>query len=104
MALVDTVKRIKRVINPTLDIEGLLRTMYDPRNNLSNDVSEQLVQHFPESLYRTIIPRNVRLAEAPSHGLPVMSYDPTSSGAKAYRALAGEILRRHENRQPKFVS
>lgn len=104
VALVDTVQRIKRVINPTLDIEGLLRTMYDPRNNLSNDVSEQLVQHFPERLYRTIIPRNVRLAEAPSHGLPVMSYDPSSSGAKAYRALAGEILRRHENHQPKFVS
>lgn len=103
VALVDTVKRIKRVINPSLDIEGLLRTMYDPRNNLSNDVSEQLMQHFSERLYRTIIPRNVRLAEAPSHGLPVMSYDPTSSGAKAYQALAGEILRRHESGQPKFL-
>ncbi len=94
-ALIDTVNKIKRVINPKLEIDGLLRTMFDPRNNLSNDVSAQLTQHFADKVYRTIIPRNVRLAEAPSHGLPAMGYDPASSGAKAYLALAGEILRRH---------
>jgi chromosome partitioning protein len=98
-ALVDTIKKIKRVINPRLEIEGLLRTMFDPRNNLSNDVSAQLVQHFGDKVYRTIVPRNVRLAEAPSHGLPVISYDAQSSGAKAYLALAGEVLRRHDGGQ-----
>jgi len=98
-ALVDTIKKIKRVINPRLEIEGLLRTMFDPRNNLSNDVSGQLVEHFGDKVYRTIVPRNVRLAEAPSHGLPVMAYDPTSAGAKAYLALAGEVLRRHDGGQ-----
>ncbi len=70
--------------------------MFDPRNNLANEVSQQLAQHYGEQLYRTAIPRNVRLAEAPSHGLPVMAYDPSSSGAKAYLALAGEVLRRQE--------
>jgi chromosome partitioning protein len=98
-ALMDTVNKIKRVINPALEIEGLLRTMFDPRNNLANDVSAQLVQHFGDKVYRTIIPRNVRLAEAPSHGLPVMAYDPLSSGAKAYLALAGEVLRRRDGGQ-----
>ncbi|HEX4871660.1 MAG TPA: ParA family protein [Nevskiaceae bacterium] len=98
-ALVDTVQKIKRVINPRLEIEGLLRTMFDPRNNLANEVSAQLMQHFPDKVYRTIIPRNVRLAEAPSHGLPVMLYDAQSSGAKAYLALAGEVLRRHDGGQ-----
>jgi chromosome partitioning protein len=87
------------VINPALEIDGLLRTMFDPRNNLANDVSAQLVQHFGDKVYRTIIPRNVRLAEAPSHGLPVMAYDPLSSGAKAYLALAGEVLRRRDGGQ-----
>ena len=98
-ALLDTVSKVRRVINPKLEIEGLLRTMFDPRNNLSNDVSDQLARHFADRLYRTIIPRNVRLAEAPSHGQPVTSYDPTSSGAKAYRALAGEMLRRYDGGQ-----
>ena len=98
-ALVDTINKIKRVINPGLEIEGLLRTMFDPRNNLANDVSEQLLQHFGDKVYRTLIPRNVRLAEAPSHGLPVMLYDSQSSGAKAYLALAGEVLRRHDGGQ-----
>ncbi|HSW12375.1 MAG TPA: ParA family protein [Solimonas sp.] len=98
-ALMDTVNKIKRVINPKLEIEGLLRTMFDPRNNLANDVSAQLTQHFGDKVYRTIIPRNVRLAEAPSHGLPVMLYDAQSSGAKAYLALAGEVLRRHDGGQ-----
>lgn len=98
-ALMDTVRKIKKVINPGLEIEGLLRTMFDPRNNLSNDVSAQLLLHFPDKVYRTVIPRNVRLAEAPSHGLPVMLYDAQSSGAKAYLALAGEMLRRHDGGQ-----
>jgi chromosome partitioning protein len=98
-ALMDTIKKIKRVINPGLEIDGLLRTMFDPRNNLANDVSNQLIQHFGDKVYRTLIPRNVRLAEAPSHGLPVMLYDAQSSGAKAYLALAGEVLRRHDGGQ-----
>jgi chromosome partitioning protein len=93
-ALLKTIENVKKTVNPELKVEGLLRTMFDPRNNLALDVSEQLKGHFPDSLYRTIIPRNVRLAEAPSYGLPVMQYDKTSSGALAYLALAGEILRK----------
>lgn len=95
-ALMETVESIKNTVNPELEIEGLLRTMYDPRNNLSSDVSGQLLLHFPKKVYRTIIPRNVRLAEAPSHGIPVIHYDKTSRGALAYLALAGEILRKDE--------
>ena len=95
--LMETVESIKSTVNPELKIEGLLRTMYDPRNNLSSDVSGQLLLHFPKKVYRTVIPRNVRLAEAPSHGVPVISYDKSSRGALAYLALAGEILRNHEN-------
>jgi len=98
-ALVDTIKKIQRVINPRLEIDGLLRTMFDPRNNLSNEVSAQLIEHFGDKVYRTLVPRNVRLAEAPSHGVPVMTYDAASAGAKAYLALAGELLRRHDGGQ-----
>ncbi len=98
-ALVDTINKIKRVINPRLEIDGLLRTMYDPRNNLSNEVAAQLIQHFGDKVYRTIVPRNVRLAEAPSHGLPALRYDAQSAGAKAYIALAGEVLRRNDGGQ-----
>ncbi|MCX7062451.1 MAG: ParA family protein [Nevskia sp.] len=98
-ALVDTIKKIQRVINPRLEIDGLLRTMFDPRNNLSNEVSAQLTEHFGDKVYRTLVPRNVRLAEAPSHGVPVMTYDAASAGAKAYLALAGELLRRHDGGQ-----
>ncbi len=94
-ALLETVEHVRVSINPELEIEGLLRTMYDARNNLSNDVSAQLQEHFGDKVYRTIIPRNVRLAEAPSHGLPVLRYDKSSRGATAYLALAGEYLRRH---------
>ena len=97
-ALTQTIERIRMSANPELKIEGLLRTMYDPRNNLANDVSAQLTSHFGESVYRTIIPRNVTLAEAPSHGLPVLLYDKRSRGALAYLALAGEMLRRDESR------
>ena len=95
-ALVNTIRKIRETLNPQLQIEGLLRTMFDPRNNLDNEVSAQLKQHFGDKLYRTIIPRNIRLAEAPSHGRPVITYDMKSSGAQAYLALAGEILRREE--------
>jgi chromosome partitioning protein len=93
-ALLQTVEKIRRYLNPELRVEGLLRTMYDPRNNLASQVSAQLLEHFGDKVYRTIIPRNVRLAEAPSHGLPVLLYDRSSKGALAYLALAGEILRR----------
>ncbi|MCW8901297.1 MAG: ParA family protein [Gammaproteobacteria bacterium] len=96
-ALIETVESIRSSVNPDLQIEGLLRTMFDPRNNLANDVSGQLLLHFPKKVYRTIIPRNVRLAEAPSHGIPVLNYDKSSRGALAYLALAGEILRNEEN-------
>ena len=95
-ALVSTIRRIRESLNPMLEIEGLLRTMYDPRNRLDNEVSAQLKQHFGDKLYRTIIPRNVRLAEAPSYGKAVIAYDLQSKGAQAYLALAGEILRRQE--------
>ncbi|MBK8016045.1 MAG: ParA family protein [Betaproteobacteria bacterium] len=90
--LVNTVKRVRANLNPTLEIEGLLRTMFDPRNTLAQQVSDQLQQHFGDKVYRTVIPRNVRLAEAPSHGMPVLRYDRQSKGALAYLALAGEIL------------
>jgi chromosome partitioning protein len=93
--LVQTVKKVRAHLNPTLEIEGLLRTMYDPRNSLAQQVSQQLLQHFGDKVYRTVIPRNIRLAEAPSHGLPVMHYDRSSKGAQAYLALAGEMLNRH---------
>jgi len=93
-ALINSIEKIKKYLNPQLKIEGLLRTMYDPRNNLAIQVSAQLLEHFGEQVYRTIIPRNVRLAEAPSHGLPIIKYDKSSRGALAYLALAGEMLRR----------
>ena len=95
-ALVGTIRRIRETLNPRLEIEGLLRTMFDPRNTLANEVSAQLGQHFGDKLYRTIIPRNVRLAEAPSYGKPVINYDMHSRGAQAYLALAGEMLRREQ--------
>lgn len=97
--LVQTVKRVRANLNPRLEIEGLLRTMYDPRNSLAQQVSDQLMQHFGEKVYRTVIPRNVRLAEAPSHGMPVLSFDRQSRGALAYLALAGEMLNRTEREQ-----
>ncbi len=95
-ALLGTIEKIRAGLNPTLRVEGLLRTMYDPRNRLTTEVSNQLLTHFPDQVYRTVIPRNIRLAEAPSHGLPVLLYDRNSNGAIAYLALAGEMLRRAE--------
>ena len=93
-ALLKTIDSIRSHLNPDLRIGGLLRTMFDPRNNLANQVSAQLLTHFPKQVYNTIIPRNVRLAEAPSHGLPATLYDKTSRGALAYTALASEIVRK----------
>jgi chromosome partitioning protein len=93
-ALLDTIEQIRISVNPQIKLEGLLRTMYDPRNNLSNDVSSELIEHFGDQVYRTVIPRNVRLAEAPSFGQPILQYDKNSRGSMAYLALAGEVLRR----------
>ncbi len=94
--LVQTLKKVRAHLNPRLDIEGLLRTMYDPRNTLALNVGAELEKHFGAKVYRTVIPRNIRLAEAPSHGLPVLYLDRASKGAQAYLALAGEMLRRME--------
>ena len=94
-ALMQTVEVIKTESNPKLQIEGVLRTMYDPRNGLARDVSQQLVEHFGEQVFKTLIGRNVRLAEAPSHGLPAILYDRTSKGAIGYMALAEELIARH---------
>ena len=95
-ALMDTIHKIGQTVNPGLEIDGLVRTMYDPRNSLTNDVSMQLQEHFGERLYQTVIPRNVRLAEAPSFGKTAIQHDPYSKGATAYLALAGEIVRRRK--------
>ena len=90
--LVNTIRKVRAHLNPELEIEGLLRTMFDPRNTLAQQVSDQLQQHFGEKVYRTVIPRNVRLAEAPSYGLPALYHDSQSKGSLAYLALAGELL------------
>ena len=95
--LVNTIRRVKKNLNPEIEIEGLLRTLFDKRNTLTKQVSDQLSSHFGPKVYETIIPRNVRLAEAPSHGKSVISYDKSSKGAKAYLALAKEILRDRNN-------
>ena len=95
-ALMDTIRAIQDRINPTLKIEGILRTMYDPRNKLTSEVNVQLFNYFGDAVYRTVVPRNIRLAEAPSYGKPVIKYDRKSRGAIAYLALAGEMLRRHD--------
>ena len=95
-ALIDTVNQIAATVNPNLAIVGVVRTMYDGRNNLAVQVSEQLALHFSKEMYDTIIPRNVRLAEAPSYGIPITEYDASSKGAFAYMDLAAEILQRTE--------
>ncbi|HEX6793981.1 MAG TPA: AAA family ATPase [Casimicrobiaceae bacterium] len=97
--LVQTVKKVRAHLNPRLEIEGLVRTMYDPRNTLAQNVAAELERHFGERLYRTLIPRNVRLAEAPSHGVPALKLEVKSKGAVAYLALAGEVVRRMEARE-----
>jgi len=95
-ALLATVEQIREAVNPNLAIEGVLRTLFDPRNNLANEVSSQLIGHFGDKVFRTVIPRNVRLAEAPSFGKPALFHDKESRGALAYLALAGEMIRREE--------
>ena len=95
-SLLSNIEKIRRAVNPHLQLEGLLRTMYDGRTRLTVEVSEQLIEHFGDKVYRTVIPRNVRLAEAPSHGTPVLNYDNRSQGAIAYLALASEIVRKQE--------
>ncbi|MCM0613863.1 ParA family protein [Marinobacter sediminum] len=98
-ALMNTVEQIQETVNPNLQVEGILRTMYDPRNSLTLDVSSQLNEYFGEKVYRAVIPRNVRLAEAPSYGMPALKYDRVSKGAVAYLALAGEMVRRHGSKK-----
>ena len=93
-ALINTISRITAKLNPELEIEGIVRTMYDPRTSLTKDVSSQLEDHFGDKMYRNVIPRNIRLAEAPSYGVPILYYDKHSAGARAYLALAGEVARR----------
>ena len=97
--LVQTLRKVRAHLNPRLEIEGLLRTMYDARNTLALNVAAELERHFGDRLYRTVVPRNVRLAEAPSHGLPAMALEAKSKGALAYLALAGEVIRRAELRE-----
>ena len=98
-ALLNTVEQIRDSVNPELEVFGILRTMFDPRINLSNEVSLQLIKHFDRKVFRTVIPRNIRLAEAPSFGRPVLLHDRSSRGAISYLALAGEILRREDARE-----
>jgi chromosome partitioning protein len=95
-SLMSTVNSIRDKVNPGLHLEGIFRTMVDTRSNLCKDVSDQLIQYFGDKVFRTNIPRNIRLAEAPSHGLPVMAYDKSSRGAIAYIALAGEMIRKEK--------
>ncbi len=97
-SLLQTIEALKGRLNPALEIEGVLRTMFDVRNNLANAVSAELVQHFGDKVFRTIVPRNVRLAEAPSHGQSIVGYDKASRGSVAYLGLAGEVLRRQHER------
>jgi chromosome partitioning protein len=101
-ALLNTVEQIRDSVNPELEVYGILRTMYDPRINLSNEVSLQLIKHFDRKVFRTVIPRNIRLAEAPSFGRPVLLHDRSSRGAISYLALAGEVLRREDARESRL--
>lgn len=100
-SLLNSIDHIRQSANPNLKLEGLLRTMYDGRTRLTIEVSEQLIEHFGDAVYTTVIPRNIRLAEAPSHGEPVMYYDKRSQGAAAYLALASEMLRHHQEEKNK---
>jgi len=102
-ALLNTIDQVRQSVNPDLEVYGILRTMFDPRINLSNEVSMQLIEHFDQKVFRTCIPRNIRLAEAPSFGRPVLLHDRSSRGAIAYLALAGEILRREDARMAQAV-
>lgn len=95
-ALMETLRNIRETANPELYLEGILRTMFDTRSRLTKDVSDQLVEYFADKVFRTCVPRNIRLAEAPSHGLPILQYDKSSRGALAYIALAGELIRKEK--------
>ncbi len=99
--LAETVERIRLTLNPALHIRGVVRTLYDPRNTLTNDVSRELEKHFPEQMLQTVIPRNVRLAEAPAHGMPVMFFDKNSRGSLAYLNLAAELIRQSKKNKAK---
>ena len=101
-SLLDTIEQVRESVNPTLEVYGILRTMFDPRINLSNEVSMQLIKHFDRTVFRTVIPRNIRLAEAPSFGKPALLHDRSSRGAISYLALAGEILRREDARHERL--
>ena len=98
--LLSTIRIVKGRLNPGIDLEGLLLTMYDGRTNLSLQVAEEVKRHFPGKVFATVIPRNVRLSEAPSHGKPICAYDPLSRGAEAYRLLAEEIAAKHPTAAP----
>jgi chromosome partitioning protein len=102
-SLLNTIEQVRDSVNPDLEVFGILRTMFDPRINLSNEVSMQLIEHFDRKVFRTCVPRNVRLAEAPSFGRPILQHDRSSRGAIAYLALAGEILRREDARLAEAV-
>ncbi len=102
-ALLTTIDQVRETVNPDLEVYGILRTMFDPRVNLANEVSMQLIEHFDRKVFRTVVPRNIRLAEAPSFGRPVLLHDRSSRGAIAYLALAGEILRREDERVAQAV-
>lgn len=98
-SLLDTIDQVQETVNPGLQLEGILRTMYDARNRLTNDINTQLQEHFGDKVFNTKIPRNVRLAEAPSFGKPILHYEKNSTGAISYLALAGEMIRRSEEQQ-----
>jgi len=102
--LVNTLRRVRGLLNPKIQIEGLLRTMFDPRSTLAQQVSQQLLQHFGEKVFQTVIPRNIRLAEAPSYGQPIFAYDRTAKGAYAYQQLANELLAKHVQHESAVVT
>jgi chromosome partitioning protein len=97
-ALLGTINKVKAALRPTLELEGLVLTMFDSRNRLSHEISDEVRKHFPEKVFRSVIPRSVRMSESPSHGLSVLEYGPKSAGAEGYRALAAEIVARGEER------
>lgn len=100
-SLINTINALKQKLNPVLEVDGIVRTMYDVRNNLANAVSHELTTHFGDTVYRTLVPRNVRLAEAPSHGMSIIRYDKCSRGALAYLGLAGEVIQRMNKKSVK---
>jgi len=102
--LLNTIQQLQETVNPALIIAGVLRTMYDARSRLTKDVSKELLKHFGNTVYQSIIPRSVRLAEAPSYGLPILHYEKKSAGAVAYLALAGEVIRREQQTEEKYAS